>query len=149
MMEQAGAAPDVARLSDEEETRMSHGARRRPAAAPSALGRAYLRARGHEGGCIAIVGLRGRAPTTWSGAACAPAALLRAGGGVALGTRPGAAWLRGRYAAPYLRDDLLDRGVMVETLETATTWSNLHALHDAVGGRPAGVALGARARRRW
>ncbi len=39
---------------------------------------------------------------------------------------PGRAWLRGRFAAPYLRDELLDRGVMVETLETATTWSGLH-----------------------
>ena len=48
-------------------------------------------------------------------AACA------AGGALALGTRPGAAWSRGRYHGPYLRDDLLGRGVLVETLETATT----------------------------
>ena len=37
-----------------------------------------------------------------------------------------------RFAAPYLRDDLLDRGVMVETLETATTWSGLAGLYAAV-----------------
>ena len=47
-------------------------------------------------------------------------ALLRAGGGVRLGRRPGEAWLRGRYAGPYVRDALLDHGVFVETLETAT-----------------------------
>ena len=57
---------------------------------------------------------------------------MRAGGALALGTRPGAAWSRGRYHGPYLRDDLMGRGVMVETLETATVWSNLHALHAAV-----------------
>ena len=34
--------------------------------------------------------------------------------------------------APYLRDELLTRGVMVETLETATQWSNLRRLHDGV-----------------
>ena len=57
---------------------------------------------------------------------------MRAGGGVALGHRPGEAWYRSRYAAPYLRDELLDRGVLVETLETATTWANLLKLHEAV-----------------
>jgi alkyldihydroxyacetonephosphate synthase len=61
------------------------------------------------------------------------AAMLRAGGGLYLGRRPGEAWLRGRFAAPYLRDEMLDRGVLVETLETATTWSNLQTLYAAVG----------------
>ena len=50
-----------------------------------------------------------------------------------LGRRPGEAWLRGRYAGPYLRDALLDHGVFVETLETATSWSNLPTLYAAVG----------------
>ena len=36
---------------------------------------------------------------------------------------PGEAWRAGRYRAPYLRDPLLDAGVLVETLETATFWS--------------------------
>ena len=39
-----------------------------------------------------------------------------------------------RYEAPYLRDELLTQGVMVETLETATTWANVGALHARVGG---------------
>ena len=60
------------------------------------------------------------------------AGLLRAGGGISIGPRPGAAWLRSRYPGPYLRDELLDRGVMVETLETATSWTNLQSLHAAV-----------------
>ena len=50
-----------------------------------------------------------------------------------LGRRPGEAWLRSRYAGPYLRDELLDLGVMVETLETATGWAGLEGLHRAVG----------------
>ena len=72
------------------------------------------------------------------------AALLRAGGGIALGSRPGQAWVKGRYRAPYLRDELLDRGVLVETLETATSWSGLLGLHNAVSaairGRPSAHA---------
>ena len=112
-MEQADASPDVARLSDEEETRLSL-ALASTGAATERLGRAYLRARGHEGGCLAIVGFEGERRGGGAPARCARRALLRAGGGAALWARgPGEAWLRGRYAAPYLRDELLDRGVMV------------------------------------
>src|SRR5918995_6347685 len=141
VMEQAGGAADVSRLSDEDETRLtmalaSTGSR------SERLGRRYLRMRGHEGGCLAIIGFEGdeedverrRRHTS---------ALLRAGGGISLGRRPGEAWLHSRYAGPYLRDELLDRGVMVETLETATTWVNLESLHDAVTSALRG-ALGQR-----
>jgi alkyldihydroxyacetonephosphate synthase len=131
-LEQAGAAADVSRLSDEQETRLSL-AMASTGSRAERLGRRYLRLRGHEGGCIAIVGFEGEEEDVDRRRRRA-AALLRAGGGVGLGRRPGEAWLRGRYAAPYLRDELLDRGVMVETLETATTWSGLEPLHDAVVG---------------
>ncbi len=130
-LEQGGVAPDVARLSDEEETRLSLALAGGGTA--QRLGGAYLRLRGHEGGCLAIVGWEGDAETV-ERRRLQTARSLRAGGGVALGQRPGRAWLRGRYDAPYLRDELLSRGVLVETLETATSWSNLHTLHGAVRG---------------
>ena len=63
----------------------------------------------------------------------AAARVLRAHGGIALGQRIGAAWEHGRFHAPYLRDELLAHGVLVETLETATTWNRVMELHDAVG----------------
>jgi alkyldihydroxyacetonephosphate synthase len=120
VMEQADASPDVARLSDEEETRLS-------AALTSGGG-----AGGHEGGSLAIVGFEGEAADVERRRLRA-AALLRAGGGLPLGRRPGEAWRRSRFTGPYLRDELLNRGVLAETLETATSWSNLGALHRAVG----------------
>ena len=129
-MEQGEAAPDVARLSDEEETRISMALAASGSAAEHA-GRTYLRLRGHAGGCIAIVGWEGEEAVVRRRRARSHVH-LRGGGGVYLGHRPGAAWLRGRYAGPYLRDELLGRGVMAETLETATTWSNLAALHRTV-----------------
>ncbi|HEX2418206.1 MAG TPA: FAD-linked oxidase C-terminal domain-containing protein, partial [Micromonosporaceae bacterium] len=49
-----------------------------------------------------------------------------------LGAGPGEAWREGRYRAPYLRDPLLDAGALVETLETATFWSKLNPLRQAV-----------------
>jgi alkyldihydroxyacetonephosphate synthase len=130
VMEQSHAAPDVARLSDAEETRLTLGMSS-SGSSMERLGRSYLRLRGHEGGCIVIVGFEGEEDQV-ARRRRESAALLRAGGGVALGRRPGAAWLKGRYRAPYLRDELLDRGVLVETLETATSWSNLLELHRGV-----------------
>ncbi len=130
-LEQGDASPDVARLSDQEETRLSLAL----ASSGSALeraGRSYLRLRGHEGGCLAIVGFEGD-PDEVERRQPRAADLLRAGGGLRLGRRPGEAWRRGRFAGPYLRDELLDRGVMAETLETATGWSNLERLYEAVG----------------
>ena len=50
-----------------------------------------------------------------------------------VGASAGRGWLPARYAGPHLRDDLLDRGVLVETLETATSWSNLGNLYRTVG----------------
>jgi alkyldihydroxyacetonephosphate synthase len=130
VMEQADASPDVMRLSDEEETRLSL-ALASTGSTTERAGRAYLRLRGHEGGCLAIAGFEGDAEDVERRRLHANA-LLRAGGGLALGRRPGEAWLRGRYAGPYVRDALLDRGGFVETLETATTWSKLPTLYAAV-----------------
>jgi alkyldihydroxyacetonephosphate synthase len=140
VMEQADAGPDVARLSDEEETELSSalaaggGAER--------IGRTYLRMRGHEAGCLAIVGFEGDAREVERRRRRA-AGLLREGGGLGLGRRPGEIWQRSRYGGPYLRDALLDHGVMVDTLETATSWSNLASVHAAVG-RALREALGDR-----
>jgi alkyldihydroxyacetonephosphate synthase len=52
--------------------------------------------------------------------------------GRAVGRGVGRAWMRDRYAHPYLRDTLLDHSVMVDTLETATTWTNLMQLYQAM-----------------
>jgi alkyldihydroxyacetonephosphate synthase len=125
------AMPDVARLSDEQETRMSL-ALAGSGGAKGLLGRLYLGLRGYRDGCIAILGFEGT-PEEVSRRRSRALKLLRACGGLPVGRSPGEAWLRSRFAAPYLRDELLTLGVMVETLETATQWSNLRRLHQAVG----------------
>jgi alkyldihydroxyacetonephosphate synthase len=129
-MKQAHASPDVARLSDEEETRMTLALASSGSPADRA-GRAYLRARGHGEGSLAIVGWEGDARSVGRRARRSRA-ILSDCGGVRLGARPGEAWVRSRYAGPYLRDELLDRGLLVETLETAATWSRLEAVYEGV-----------------
>jgi alkyldihydroxyacetonephosphate synthase len=131
-LEQSGVAPDVARLSDPLETALSleltgsHSLRQR-------TGRAYLRFRGYQQGCLAIVGFEGERKAVLRRRAQV-ARLLRAAGGLSLGTSPGKAWERQRFAAPYMRDALLDNCIMAETLETAGEWSALMDLYAAVRG---------------
>ncbi|MGH2878284.1 MAG: FAD-binding oxidoreductase [Solirubrobacteraceae bacterium] len=124
-------APDVARLSDPAETAVSLALAGR-GGAKGIAGRAYLRARGYAAGCLAILGFEGDVEEVALRRSRA-VKLVRAQGGLSVGGSPGRAWLRSRFAAPYLRDDLLTHGVMVETLETATQWSNLLELHRRVG----------------
>ena len=125
-LEQGGIAPDIARLSDEEETRLSVAL-----AGTSGIARKLI-----DGRCLLVCG--------WDGAVgrAAAAKLLLRGGARPLGPKPGRAWERSRVAGPHLRDDLMDRGVLVETLETATTWSNLERLYQAVRGAFGGLHVG-------
>ena len=125
------ALPDVARLSDRAETRMSM-ALAGSGGLKGKLGRAYLGLRGYREGCLAIVGFEGGAEEVAHRRSRA-LELLRGDDGLPVGRSPGRAWLHGRFSGPYLRDDLLGLGVMVETLETATQWSQLGALHRQVG----------------
>jgi alkyldihydroxyacetonephosphate synthase len=125
------ALPDVARLSDEQETRMSL-ALAGSGGAKGRVGRAYLRLRGYREGCLAILGFEGHDEQEVHWRRKRALALAQEHGGLAVGRSPGEAWQAGRFAAPYMRDELLTLGVMVETLETATQWSTLPSLHRAV-----------------
>lgn len=59
-------------------------------------------------------------------------ALLRQAEAFPLGTKAAESWHKSRYSTPYLRDTLLDHGIGVETLETATEWSLLPRLYHAL-----------------
>jgi alkyldihydroxyacetonephosphate synthase len=131
------ALPDVARLSDEQETRMSL-ALAGSGGLKGRLGRGYLQLRGYREGCIAILGFEGGAEEVAARRARA-LAIVRGFGGLTVGRSPGEAWRAGRFTAPYLRDELLTHGVMVETLETAVQWSKLLRLHRGVGDAIAGA----------
>lgn len=113
---QAGLRPTVLRLSDETETMVNLASQKDV---------------GGEGvtGCLMVVGFEG---ADVAASRAAVTTVLTDAGGTPLGEERGHAWLAGRFHAPYLRDSLLDVGVLVETLETATFWSNRQRLYDAV-----------------
>lgn len=54
---------------------------------------------------------------------------MRSWGGRAVGPVAAKAWFHGRFRQPYARDVMMDRGLLVDTLETSVSWSRLPALH--------------------
>jgi alkyldihydroxyacetonephosphate synthase len=117
---QAGLLPSVIRLSDEAETGIN-------LSRPDEIGSDAA------AGCLMITGYEGT-PAAVEARRTAVAAALTDLGGTDLGEEPGRSWVEGRFRAPYLRDSMLDVGVLVETLETATWWSNLDRLYTGVKG---------------
>jgi len=116
---QTATGPTVIRLSDEAETGVN-------LATTDNIGEQQI-----TGGCLAITVFEGSEAHVASRHA-ETRAVLQAHGGTSLGEEPARAWEHGRFSAPYLRDSLLSAGALCETLETATRWSNLHALKAAV-----------------
>lgn len=127
---QDGPKPTVARLSEQRETELSL-ALSQSSGLVQRLGRRYVTARSHGEGCLAILGFEGEHRQV-AIARRRAGELARSCGALRLGRRAGEAWLAQRFAAPYLRDELLTHGVMVETLETATTWDKLEGLRNSV-----------------
>jgi alkyldihydroxyacetonephosphate synthase len=127
---QSQSLPDVIRVSDEAETRISLAMSGTGGGKRALLG-SYLRLRRRDHGCLLICGWEGEAEAVERRRSIATR-ILRSGGAAALGASAGRSWERGRYDGPYLRDELLDLGYMAETLETAHEWSRLGELYDEV-----------------
>jgi alkyldihydroxyacetonephosphate synthase len=121
---QHDTVPTVLRLSDENETAIN-------LATPDQVGA------GDAGGCLMVTGYEGTAEAVEAKRAAVTRRLERLEG-ARLGEEGGEAWAHGRFAGPYLRDSLLDVGVLVETLETAAFWSGLATVYSAVGDALAG-----------
>jgi alkyldihydroxyacetonephosphate synthase len=116
---QIGTGPTVIRLSDEAETGVN-------LANADAIGDQNV-----SGRCLAVTVFEGTAAHAASRHA-ETRAVLQAHRGHSLGEAPARAWKQSRFSAPYLRDALLAAGALCETLETATSWSNIPALKAAV-----------------
>lgn len=122
------------RLSDEDETHF-FGALSRLTNPPKAMHKvqdAYLKLRGFGGAkCALIAGAEGDAALV-AYARSVIASIARKHGALAVGTSPAKSWFKGRFHGPYLRDPLMDRGLGVDTLETAAAWADIPRLYAAV-----------------
>jgi len=58
--------------------------------------------------------------------------VARKHGGMYLTSFPAKKWEPGRYRDPYIKEDLMDYGILIDTLETSVKWDNLHKIHSEV-----------------
>jgi len=58
--------------------------------------------------------------------------ICRKHGGMYISGLPTKMWEPGRYKDPYLREDLQDYGILIDTLETGVCWDNLYNVHSEV-----------------
>ncbi|HAZ12349.1 MAG: hypothetical protein A2X86_03845 [Bdellovibrionales bacterium GWA2_49_15] len=124
----------ILRISDEDETEAFVAMAKKPAPTlKEKMGEIYLRWMkiNSQKFCTMLLGFEGEAADVKAHYKAAHT-LLRQMGGVPLGQSPGKKWARDRFFLPYLRDPFLDLGLLVDTLETATPWSNLHNLHQEI-----------------
>jgi alkyldihydroxyacetonephosphate synthase len=129
--------PGVCRLSDPEETEIAFTL---DGLAGGGIDRTLQRL-GYRPGSrsLMIAATEGDFATATATAARAHAIAIKQSG-LPLGSKPLRAWWKRRFHDPYLRDDLMDYGVMTDTLETAMTWSDLpqvwRGVREVIKARP-------------
>lgn len=122
------------RLSDADETRFyrAFGALGKTRGFKDKIADFVLKSRGFDtNACALIAGFEGDAHTV-SSSQKQFAAIAKKFGAMALGEGQGKRWREGRFHGPYLREPMMDRGIGVDTLETAASWSKIDALRTAV-----------------
>jgi alkyldihydroxyacetonephosphate synthase len=130
-------SPSVTRVSDPAETQFSFATRKRSSPLER-LGSAglmtYLRRRRGfdlDAMCLAFIGYEGSERHVRRQRRLVQR-IVTSHGGLCIGSGPGALYDQKKFDTPYIRDFLLDRGVLADVSETAAPWSGLAPLYDAV-----------------
>ena len=117
-MAQDEVPPHMTYLMDEDETRLlmtTHGSAGRGATAAA--------------GSLMLMGYEGSRRTVKDHLAVAR---KYCNAGSPYGPGPAEGWFQERYDAPYLRDSMIDHRILVDSAETATVWSNVERLYEAM-----------------
>jgi alkyldihydroxyacetonephosphate synthase len=139
MQELAGSehAVSVTRVSDANETQFSFAMRVSPTLVDRLQSRAlrmFVRRRlGFDVNqmCLSFIGYEG-SDRHVGAQRRAVGRLVKRHGGLCIGSGPGVLYDQKKFDIPYIRDFLLDRGAAGDVSDTATTWSGLMPLYDAV-----------------
>ncbi len=129
---QTRSSADVMRLSDPDETAATLSMSG-PQGIAATLFQRYARLRRVAGGCLMILGWDGWSRRAVAARRQAAWSVLRSHGAASLGASVGSSWRRHRFDGPYVRDQLLDNGYIVETVETAAQWRDIPDLYRGVG----------------
>ncbi|KAE8763881.1 FAD-binding oxidoreductase [Georgenia thermotolerans] len=123
------AAPSVTRVSDANETQFSLATQKKSRGIKGKVSKALfavLERRGWdlEQACLSYIGYEGGKERVAREKAIV-GKIVKAHGGIKLGTGPGALYDQKKFDTPYIRDFLLDVGGLADVSETAMPWSRL------------------------
>jgi alkyldihydroxyacetonephosphate synthase len=130
------ASPSVTRVSDAEETAFSFSTRKRSSLLDSLKSKGlmtFLKRRGFDldAMCLAFIGYEGSERHV-KAQRRKVARIIKPHGGLCIGSGPGELYDQKKFDTPYIRDFLLDRGVLADVSETAAPWSRLPDVYRAV-----------------
>jgi alkyldihydroxyacetonephosphate synthase len=145
------AAPSVTRVADANETAFSFATKKGSSLVDklqsTALKTFLQRRKGYDVGdmCLGFIGYEG--PESHVKAQRkAVGKIVAAHNGICIGSSPGELYDQKKFDTPYIRDYLLDRGVLADVSETSAPWGELGTLHASVtaAARGAFAQLGVR-----
>ena len=121
--------PAVLRISDPEETERGLALK----GFDTGLANAFLTRRGFKPGrrCLLVATAEGEKGFA-KHVAAESKRIARSHGGMSLTGYAVKQWEHGRYSDIYMRDDILDFGMIIDTLETSVTWDNVQDVYAGV-----------------
>ena len=134
---QAGYHPATVRLSDSEETRLflllgSTDTKTMLKNVSDRITNTYLKAKGFnfDTMCLMVTHYEGE-PKFINAVKNGVTYYCKKYHALSLGKGPALKWYETRYDLPYLRENFLRLGIIVDTIETATLWENIFQLYTA------------------
>jgi alkyldihydroxyacetonephosphate synthase len=134
------ASPSVTRVSDAAETLFSFATKKGSSPMERLKSKALMtflaRRRGYDLDelCLSFIGYEGSERRVKSERRRVGRIVARHGG-LCIGSGPGELYDQKKFDTPYIRDFLLDRGVLADVSETSAPWSALPTVYDEVTAR--------------
>ena len=129
VMQSGNGVPHLFRISDPEETSIAFYTK----GFDGSFSDRFLNTMGYKSGkrCLMFVAAEGSKPYSQH-IIKSIKSIAKKHGAFSLGAKPTKKWLQQRYSSAYMREPLMDLGVMTDTLETAVMWDDLLGLWKAV-----------------
>ena len=128
--------PTVTRLNDPKKTALSFAFKNPKTGIKDKIGKAFKWYIGNvkkidfNRCCLMVVKYEGT-PQAFNRIKTRVTAIYKKHRGVCLGAEPGRSFAKVKFDFPHLRDYVMDRSIMADVSETATTWDNLRTLHES------------------
>jgi len=128
--------PTVTRLNDPKKTALSFAFKHPKTGIKDKIAKAFKWYIGHvkkidfNQCCLMVVKYEGT-PQAFNRIKSRVTTIYKKHRGVCLGAEPGRSFAKVKFDFPHLRDYVMDRSIMADVSETATTWDNLRKMHES------------------